>query len=136
MKKIIIFFLALLIPTDGYSQARKNRPEIKFENQSEVLSKATGWSYNSTLGEWIDHENVISDKKRIYGPSRFYQNFIEMQFKTIVTNNEKYYVLIVQRWRGAYMYPEIYEDWYRWVEYYGYHYCPNKIFLVYHNSLI
>ena len=120
MKEIIICFLALLISTNSYSQARKNRPDITFENQSEVLSKATGWSYNSTLGEWIDHENVISDSKNKRDPSRLSQNFIDMQFKTVVVNNEKYYVLIVQKWAGRYVYPEIYEDWYRWVEFNGY----------------
>lgn len=120
VSKIIIFFLALLISTDGYSQARKNRPEIKFENQSEVLNKATGWSYNSIFGEWLGNENLISNDKNIREQSRVSQNFIEMQFKTVSINNEKYYVLIVQKWRGAYMYPEIYEDWFRWVEVFGY----------------
>jgi len=112
--------LILMISTNGYSQARVNRPEIKFENQSEVLNQATGWSYNSTLGEWIDHDNVISSDKREYRPSRHTQNFIEMQFKTVNVNNEKYYVLMVQKWAGSYLYPEIYEDWVRWVQISGY----------------
>lgn len=121
MKKFIIFSLVFLFSTNCYSQARVNRPEIIFENQSEVLNQATGWSYNSDLGEWVDHVNAISSELRIrHGPSRLAQNFIEMQFKTVNVNNEKYYVLIVRKQRGAYMYPEIYEDWFRWVEIFGY----------------
>lgn len=120
MKKFIIFSLVLLFSTNSYSQARVNRAEIKFGNQSAVLNHATGWSYNSTLGEWVEHQNVISSDKKIFWVSQHPQNFMGMQFKTVSVNNTKYYVLIVEKLKGLYLYPEIYADWREWVEIFGY----------------
>ena len=36
-----------------FAQERINREKLSFDMTSGTLSKATGWAYNSTLGEWI-----------------------------------------------------------------------------------
>ena len=60
--KFSIFFFLLTISLPGFTQERVNRPKLKFEASSDTLTKATGWAYNETLGEWIDYENTISDE--------------------------------------------------------------------------
>ena len=41
-------------------------------------------------------------------------NIISLQFKTVKYNDVLYYVLIWDKWEGAYKYPELYIDWEYW----------------------
>lgn len=124
MKKIIVTLVVCVIATFGFSQDRVNREKVSFDKQSEVLTKATGWAYNETLGEWIDYQNVISSSKdfkttfkTLCGSSymmSMHSNFNTIQAKTINYEGEQYICLIVNKWSGQYRYPNIREDWYEY----------------------
>lgn len=119
-----------------FGQERTNREKLSFDTTSGTLSKATGWAYNSTLGEWIDYENVISDSKdykdkykSLQGQwmmSRISQNFQKVQTKTVTYKGTIYYVLIVEKWSGRYEYPSIKEDWYTFKQTIGYIYTKEE----------
>lgn len=136
MKKLFLSISFLMLVISSYSQGRQNRAKLAFTNQSEILNKATGWSYNSTLGEWIDYENVMSNDKNYktkykslqgrYMMSRKSQNFINIQFKTVSIESKTYYILLVKKWQGRYEYPSISEDWYEWKETFGYIYDQSE----------
>lgn len=119
-----------------FGQERTNREKLSFDTTSGILSKATGWANNSTLGEWIDYENVISDSKDYkdkykslqgeYMMSRISQNFQKVQTRTITYTGTTYYVLIVDKWSGRYEYPSIREDWYTFKQTIGYIYTKEE----------
>jgi hypothetical protein len=129
MKKVLVFIFCF-IPFLTFSQARVNREKISFISKSEILIDATGWSYNSQLGEWIDYKNVISKDKDYkerfkalqgsYLMSHCDQNFISLQTATITVDSILYYVLIVWKWYGRYEYPAIMEDWEKYKKVEGY----------------
>jgi len=129
MKKILFGIAIMTMTSSLFGQARVNRQKISFINQSEKITKATGWAYNATLGEWIDYENVICQDKdyktkykslRSYMMSRRSQNFLNIQFKTVSLDSNTYFVLMVEKWQGRYKYPSIREDWHLWKETFGY----------------
>lgn len=123
MQKSVTSFMLILLfsSTQVFAQARVNRKKITFQKQTETITKASGWSYNKTLGEWVDYPNVISSSKQFkekykklqgkYMMSRTNQNFLSMQFKTVNLNNQEHYVLVVEKWDGSYKYPSIKKDW-------------------------
>ena len=114
----------------SFGQDRVNREKLSFLDKSNQLTTAVGWSYNTTLGEWIDYNNVITDNKSYkekykssqgsYMMSHRTQNFISIQTKTLVYKDIKYYVLLVEKWNGDYKYPNIREDWRIYKTMYGY----------------
>lgn len=114
----------------SFGQDRVNREKLSFLDKSNQLTTAVGWSYNTTLGEWIDYNNVIEDDKSYkekykslqgsYMMSHSTQNFISIQTKTLVYKDIKYYVLLVEKWDGHYKYPNIKEDWRIYKTMYGY----------------
>lgn len=130
MKKNILLLVSIICTGYLFSQPRVNRPKLSFDKESEILTKAIGWSYNSNIGEWIDYENVISANKSYktkqtsssmsYMMSHTPQNFLKIQTKTVSHNDITYYVVIVDCWDGQYEYPEIYEDWYTYKNTNGY----------------
>jgi hypothetical protein len=77
----VIFFLSYFF---SYSQERVNRQKLVFKEKSLILNDAVGWSYNSTLGEWVDYKNNIDDnksnnnKQEPYLVSHNPQNFISI----------------------------------------------------------
>lgn len=119
-----------------FGQERVNREKISFDTTSGTLLKAIGWAYNSTLGEWIDYENVISDDKDFktkykslqgsYMMSQKSQNFQKVQTRTVTYKRATYYVLIIDKWSGEYEYPSIYRDWYTFKETIGYIYTKDE----------
>jgi hypothetical protein len=119
-----------------FGQERTNREKLSFDTISGTLSKATGWAYNSTLGEWIDYENVISESKDYkdkykslqgaYMMSNTSQNFQKVQTRTITFKGTMYYVLIVDKWSGRYEYPSIKQDWYEFKQTIGYIYTKEE----------
>lgn len=125
LSALISFSLSVL-----KGQERVNRQKLSFDTSSGVMTKSTGWAYNSTLGEWIDYDNVISarkdykDRSKIlqgsYMMSKTDQNFLGVQTKTMKFRDTTYYVLIVEKWEGEYEYPSIKEDWYEFKITYGY----------------
>jgi hypothetical protein len=120
-----------------YGQARNNLPKLIFDNSSDILSKATGWGYNSEHGEWIDYDNVICSNKTYktiitslagvgYILSHYYQNFITIQTKSLTFENTKYYVIIIEKWYGLYRYPSIWKDWIESKRRHGYIYTEEE----------
>lgn len=121
MEKILVLLVMVLAFNTSNAQDRVNRQKLSFLDKSGQLTTAVGWSYNETLGEWVDYNNVIeSDKlykdkyKTLQGSymmSRTEQNFISISTKTIIYKDIKYYILLVEKWAGYYKYPNIMEDW-------------------------
>ncbi|MBB1195014.1 hypothetical protein DNC80_15215 [Flavobacterium sp. SOK18b] len=108
---------------------RVNRQKLIFNSSSDIMTKATGWSYNSTLGEWIDYENVISSEKIYKNELKNSQgeymmsratSFLNISTKSLIYNNIYYYVLIIERWNGAFKYPALRENWYTFKQTNGY----------------
>jgi hypothetical protein len=128
--KLMITLIMCSITIVSFGQDRINREKLSFIDKSEQLTSAVGWSYNKTLGEWIDYMNVISNDKSYkdkfkslqgsYMMSRLKQNFISIQTKTVVYKDVKYYVLCVEKWNGDYKYPNIKEDWRIYKTMFGY----------------
>ena len=114
----------------SFGQDRVNRDKLSFLNESGKFTSAVGWSYNTTLGEWVDYNNVIENNKSYkekykvlqgsYMMSHRTQNFISIQTKTIMFKDNKYYVVLVEKWNGDYKYPNIREDWRIYKTTYGY----------------
>ncbi len=122
MKKILLLILCFNTISNIQSQERVDKKkEIFSEQKSDTLKNATGWKFNNLTSEWVENKNVIytrnSSKSQndidmglaIFSKS---QNFINLKFKTLNVDNEKYYILLVKKWTGAYKYPSIREDWY------------------------
>ena len=135
-KLILITLLMTGSLQQVFGQERSNREKISFDTTSGTLSKATGWAYNSTLGEWIDYENVVSENKdyrdkykSLQGQwmmSRISQNFQKVQTRTVIYKGTTYYVIIVDKWGGRYEYPSIQEDWYTFKQTIGYIYIKEE----------
>ena len=136
MKKILLTTISLIICNSSFSQERVNREKLKFEKSSTTLEKATGWSYSSQYGEWVDYSNVISNDKMYKGEfkslqgrymmSHNTQNFTKIQTRTITHNGEIYYVLIVEKWSGQYKYPHSKIDWNSYKVHYAYIFSENE----------
>jgi hypothetical protein len=129
MKKLLVLSM-LLVSFVSYGQDRVNRSKLSFDQSSEMLTNSIGWSYNETLGEWIDYDNVIDkdknykDKyKSLQGAYQMSNNsfkFNNLQVKTLVFEGNKYYILIHDKWTGRYKYPSIQQDWVRFRKVDGY----------------
>ena len=121
MKKVSMVLLFALVTIISYGQDRVNRTKLTFSESSASLTSVVGWKYNETLGEWIDYQNVISNDKDYktkytslqgsYMMSKAENTFNNIQTKTLIYNNKKFYVIIWNRWRGSYEYPAIERDW-------------------------
>ena len=120
MKKLLVLSM-VFASFVSYGQDRVNRSKLSFDQSSEMLTNSIGWSYNETLGEWIDYDNVIDkdknykDKyKSLQGAYQMSNNsfkFNNLQVKTLVFEGNKYYILIQDKWTGRYKYPSIQQDW-------------------------
>lgn len=128
--KQLFLFLFIVLNNNIYSQERINRVKLSFDTSSNKMYFATGWEYNTTLGEWINYQNVISsdksykEKNKIlqgrYQMSRESQNFLSLETKKLTFKGVEYFVLIHEKWRGEYEYPSIYENWYEYKTTFGY----------------
>jgi hypothetical protein len=136
LKLSLITLLTVVSIIQVFGQERSNREKLSFEATSGTIEKATGWANNTTLGEWIDYENVISDDKDYkvkykslqgaYMMSHISQNFQKVQTRTVTYKGTTYYVLIVEKWSGRYEYPSIRENWYEFKETIGYIYTKEE----------
>lgn len=136
MKKLLLVLVVGLLGFSSFGQERTNREKLSFDTTSAVMSEAIGWAYNETTGEWVDYKNVISDRKEYkdkykslqgeYMMSRIKQSFLSMQSKTLTYKDTTYYILIVEKWSGAYKYPSIKEDWYTFKKTIGYIFTKNE----------
>lgn len=121
MKRLFIITTLCLICLAGFAQERVNRPKLSFISEGAVLNTFTGWAYDSGVGEWVDCKNVIEHSKQYskYAnsetwKSHTYNNIISLQFKTINCKGTNYYVLVWNKFDGAYKYPHIREEWSYW----------------------
>jgi hypothetical protein len=134
----LLFITIILITLNGlaFSQARVDRAELSFSSESDKLKKATGWAYNSTLGEWIDYRNLISDNKDYKAKnillggswlkSRENQNFIDIQTKSLDFEGETYYVLLIRKMNGGYKYPTLQLEYITFKSMFGYIFTENE----------
>lgn len=116
MKKIFMVMVLFLVCTMSFGQDRVNRVNPTYTNEGYTLTNIMGWNYNDQLGQWIGHPNVIWNKTREFRKdwediSRS-KNIYDLQFKTIVINEQLYYVLIFNFIYGRYLYPNIQVDWF------------------------
>ena len=128
---IYLFFIGY-----GYSQPRVNRKSLTFEKSTKIITRAKGWSYNSTLGEWLEYDNVLSsDKgykeryKALQGKwmmAKTKQNFISLQAHEFSFNDTEYCILIVNKWKGKYKYQALERDWYEYKALDGYIFLKNE----------
>lgn len=135
-KSRLTLLLTIISLSQVFCQERINREKLSFSEVYGTLTKATGWAYNTTFGEWIDYKNVISDDKDYktknlilqgsWMMSKASQNFIKMQIRTIIFNGETYYVLIIDKWNGGYEYPALQMDWYAYKQTIGYIYTEEE----------
>lgn len=135
MRRLLLILL-IISSVNCYSQERVNRAKLGFESVSDSIIEAKGWAYNSELGEWIDYDNVINKSKDYkdqykslagkYMMSKSEQNFISLQFKTLSFNNNKYHILIADKWTGSYEYPSIQRGWEEYVERIAYIYTDTE----------
>lgn len=121
MKRCFLCIVFCLVSSIGicYAQERVNRPKLSFNTEGAIISNITGWYYNDIIGEWVKSIGLLEAEKKYtnMGPSwrsHSYNNIISLQFKTITYNDISYYVLVWDKWTGAYKYPTIYEDWEYW----------------------
>lgn len=117
MKKIFMVMVLFLVCTMSFGQDRVNRVNPTYVSEGYTLTNTMGWNYNDQLGQWIGHPNVIWNKTREFRDnwedvSRSKNNIYDLQFKTIVINEQLYYILIFNFIYGRYLYPTIYEDWF------------------------
>jgi hypothetical protein len=143
---MMMTLMMCLITMLSFGQDRVNREKLSFLDKSNQLTTSVGWSYNTTLGEWVDYNNVIEHDKSYkekykslqgsYMMSHRPENFISIQTKTLVYKEIKYYVVLVEKWNGDYTYPSIKEDWRIYKTMYGYIFTEteynklNNIFVV------
>lgn len=130
LKVMMMTLMMCLMTMVSFGQDRVNREKLSFLDKSNQLTTSVGWSYNTTLGEWVDYNNVIENNKSYkekykslqgsYMMSHITQNFISIQTKTLIYKDIKYYVLLVEKWNGDYKYPNIREDWRKYKTMYGY----------------
>jgi hypothetical protein len=130
LKVMMMTLMMCLMVMVSFGQDRVNREKLSFLDESNKMTTAVGWSYNTTLGEWVDYSNVIENDKTYkdkykslqgsYMMSHRSQNFISIQTKTLVYKDNKYFVLLVEKWNGYYEYPSIFEDWTEYKAMYGY----------------
>lgn len=121
-KLLLVALFTLSFTFYSIGQDRVNRQKLTFTESSQILKKATGWAYNTTIGEWIDYPNAIETNKEFkttykslagaYMNSQCDQNFYSVQTRTITFKDNKYYVLVVGRLNGNFEYPTIGRDWY------------------------
>jgi len=113
--------IVLIASVVSYGQDRVNRTKLFFSEHSKTITNSVGWTYNKTIGEWVDYQNVISEDKSYkekynslqggYMKSRTTFNFDSIQTKTVNFQDKKYIVLLVFGWKGRYKYPSIKQDW-------------------------
>lgn len=118
MKK---FIFLLLLPTLIFAQDRINSEKISFLYQSDSITNAIGWSYNETLGEWVDFQNVISHDKQFKEEgslklsddltSHQEQNFSSIHVRTVSVASKIYCVLMINKLTGEYRYPKVKKRW-------------------------
>ncbi|MBE9489486.1 MAG: hypothetical protein IMY67_04260 [Bacteroidetes bacterium] len=118
MKK---FIFLLLLPTLIFAQDKINSEKISFIYQSDSITNAIGWSYNETLGEWVDFQNVISHDKQSKKEGSLKlsdeltsfqkQNFSSIHVRTVSVASKIYCVLIINKLTGEYKYPSVKKRW-------------------------
>jgi hypothetical protein len=125
MSRISLLIL-LFLPIVLFGQERINRGKLQFVKISKSITKATGWAYNETRGEWIGYNNVISQGKEKLRGHRYMmseksQNFIKMQTKSVIYKETEYFVLIINKWNGRFVDINVHQhEWRKYRQTYGY----------------
>ena len=122
MKKIALTTIMIFISYIALSQPRVDSDATaKVVKTSSIITNIVGWEYDMTTKKWCGYYNTLRNiysqnnkiPKRI-SPSKISccTNIISMQIKSVLFNEEKYYLLIMPSYIGAWRYPEILRDWY------------------------
>lgn len=116
MKKFFMAIALCLVCAMSFGQDRVNRVNPSYVTEGYTLTNIMGWNYNTQLGQWIGHPNVIWSYTREFRDTwediSQSKNIYDLQFKTIVINEQLYYVLIFNYIYGRYLYPNIQVDWF------------------------
>ena len=122
MKKIALTTIMIFISYIALSQPRVDgKITAKVVRSSPIITNIVGWEYDMTTKKWCGYYNTLRNiycqnnkiPKRI-SPSKMSSctNIISMQTKSVLFNEEKYYLLIMPYYIGAWRYPNILQDWY------------------------
>ena len=122
MKRILLFYIFLISVEVLFCQERKSIPKMQFEKSSQILNYALGWCFDSDdTGGWISYVNAICIVKHpkvkqpfLLSPKEMSfvgSSFNSLQMKTFQFGDSTYYILLVDRWTGAFEYPAIGEGW-------------------------
>jgi len=119
MKELLLWLI--IFPSILFSQERVNRENLEFHSKIGQLDKAIGWSFNKSTGDWVDFQNLISDKESYKDNgsiiasktlmSHNENNFLNLEFRDLIYKDKTYYILMVTKWNGRYEYPSIYRGW-------------------------
>ncbi|MEI6885192.1 MAG: tetratricopeptide repeat protein [Bacteroidota bacterium] len=105
-----------LLPASELSRSVSDLPIVS-ETRS-MLEIATGWSLQDN-GEWISAQNMIPWKNPEYNRSRKAsyklgkENFINLEIRDVLINNEMYAVFILRFKTGWYEFPMLMESWHK-----------------------
>lgn len=129
--RVFIVFAFLVMPVFLTAQKKDRRKDRnKYQPVSEqdlinystlsapeaVIKHATGWAKQNN-GAWYSLKNEIpfSDQRANKNNTGFrklgYNNFIQLEMRSLMINNKQYNVLIKKYRDGAYEFPVLKEDW-------------------------
>ncbi|MCX6281645.1 MAG: hypothetical protein NTU51_06765 [Bacteroidetes bacterium] len=101
---------------DNLSRSMADLPMVS-ETRS-ILEFATGWALQNN-GEWLSRENSIPWKDQELNKSSKpsyklgKENFINLEVRDVLVNNEMYAVFIIRFKTGWYEFPMLMEDWHK-----------------------
>lgn len=122
------FILGLFITFSNlvFAQQRIDKPNLQFEQSSQIIVQADGWCLNA-YGKWIKNNNLVcamaakTSAEKLVLSCDEHQSFIDIQSKTInVYDSVTYHVLIIRRYVGHYKYPAIEQGFYTSIQTEGY----------------
>ncbi|WP_417884869.1 hypothetical protein [Zunongwangia sp.] len=117
--KIVVLFLLVHVFNINIIVGQSSLPTKPFSSPKKIIEKATGWIYNKDKDSWINRDNYIPNLNFIKEKSlsqtvkmaMSYQNFNNITLQSISHNNETYFILKIDSWKGHFKYPTLQKEW-------------------------
>lgn len=120
MKKLfgVLVVLFSFVSFNSIAQERVNEAPYVFSSQSPKVTKIVGWYWNDSTGQWVGNDNFIYKEQTPYlNDKRFSRGANSVQVKTFEYGDKTHYILIIAFNGGHYLYPNIEQEWRKYVEY-------------------